>query len=365
MNMRIVTLAPVFMLLLGTGCQPESQRPQAVETAAVEKRVVAEEEREVAEVQRAAAERARWKVEAERKARERRAAKAAERLRKKQQLAEKRREEAASREAALKSKKAEVAKKKADRALKKEKLEALLRAIEKALDGGKLQEAEKQQSAYRLLKGESALREPEFQQLRQRIIEMKRMFADMEQANMAEQYLQQLMDEAQRLGQQGDTEAARRKYGEVLMQAPGNHAAQQGLERLSQRQQKRVVTETAVVEASKPVERPKKPKKSKNPEKMEKKSTTLLGSNAAGWVVQVATYPEDGKKEAYALLGAIKKSGFKAVFVKKQELAGRKLYRIRVGAYGDKSEAVAVSERLLAKMDEKGIKIANRITRQR
>ncbi|MBT3308173.1 MAG: hypothetical protein HOL04_03250 [Gammaproteobacteria bacterium] len=347
MDMKNRVLKPLLLVasfwLLATGCQQQREQIVPPQPAVVEQKPVVEpsQQQQIEQKQAERVERARWKREAEEKAKLARKAEEKLRVQKlQQQRVEKRKAEVAK-------KKAKKEQAKRERAEKKEKLKTLLLGIERSLDKGGLQQAEQQMEEYRALKGESALRQTEFQALRQRVIAMRQVFADLDQAKAAEQYLKQLINEAQRLKKRGDIEAARGKYGEVLLQDPANRAALKGLEVLSQPQQ-----------VAAPIPKVKVKKK-------EKKSTSLLGKKAPGWVVQVATYHEDGKKEAYALLGAMKKAGFRAVFVKKQQLVGRTLYRIRVGAYSDKQEAVEVGQKIDQKMAEKGIKVAGRVMKQK
>ncbi len=283
--------------------------------------------------------RAEWKIEAEKKAL---AAREAERQRKLQAAADRKRVAAARKEA-------EKKKRAREREEKKRKAAVLDLAVERALKQGKLQLAEEKMDAYQALKGEAALREPKFQRYRQQLVEMKQAFADLEQARAAERYLQQLLDEASRLERKGKREAARAKYGEVLVLDPTHPKALRGLEQLTVAR----------------VEPPLQPQPKPEAKKPKKPTSSLLGKKAAGWVVQVATFPASGKKEAFSLLGTIKKAGFKAVFIKKQELAGRQLYRVRIGAYGDRAEAERIQQRINRKLAELDIQISGRLMQQK
>ena len=300
-----------------------------------------------AETEKKAAERAQWKIEAERKAlaaRKRAAEKARHEARK-----EARREAEEKRRRIAAEKQAEQERKRVQQMARKERAATLLKEIEAALDGGELFAAETKLDEYHQLLGNRALKQAAYQTLRQRVATMKRVFADMEQARVAEQYLLQLMEEAQVLQQQGKNGAARVKYGEVLALNPEHRGARDGIQSL-------LMEKTE--ESSAP-----KPKQSEKRSWQEQ--STLLGKQSEGWVVQVATYPEDGKKAAYALLGTIKKAGFKAVFIKKQELAGRQLYRVRIGAYGVREEADAVSTQLMRKLATQDVRVASRVMRQK
>ncbi len=362
-------LLSTFLAVSLSGCvsisKPASKQP-AVEVAQQEPR----EERRQQEAQQQAVARAKWKLEAEKKAlaaRQREAEKARKRAEeKRQQAIELRRKEEEQR-------KQVEARKRAEKAARKVRAEALIKQVEQSLEEGDVAAAEQQLAEYRTFVGERVLKQERFQSLRQKIITTKQMLADLEQASVAEQYLQQLMDEALVLEQQGAKRAARERYREILETDPGHRGAQEGIA-LLEASKETVKKETPVVQArpkpasqSKPKPKPKpKPKsKSKSKSKPKPKKSSLLGSKAEGWVVQVATYPGDGKKQAYALLGTIKKSGFRAVFIKKQELAGRQLYRVRIGAYGEREEADRIRERLQQKMAELGIKVASRVMQQK
>jgi len=71
---------------------------------------------------------------------------------------------------------------------------------------------------------------------------------------------------------------------------------------------------------------------------------------------------EKDRKDAYGLLGKLKKGGFKSAFIRKQNLAGRNLYRLRLGVYRDKSDAEKLSYRVSSSELLSGIK--GRVTQQ-
>lgn len=259
-----------------------------------------------------------------------------------EQLAKQRKLE---REAKRRKEEEAKARERTEKLAKARKSGEIVASLQQAIAEGELSKAEQLLKQYRAHEGERVLKQSQYQQFRQEIARLKQMDADLEMARAAEQYLQQLLKEAATLAQKGKREAARKKYGEVLLQSPGNAAAQQGLEQLS-----RVVKEKVV-----------------QPKKRDKKRVAkkVLGKKSAGWVVQVATYAAEGKKEAYALLATAKRAGFKAVFVKKQQIAGRTLYRVRVGVYADKEDAVRVKTALHQKMAAKGLNLSPRVMKQK
>jgi len=87
----------------------------------------------------------------------------------------------------------------------------------------------------------------------------------------------------------------------------------------------------------------------------------LLGEEAAGWVVQVATYRANGREQAFEWLGKIRRSGYKP-FLKTVEFPGRTLYRLRLGAYPERWMAEEVERRLLNNFPNDGLR--PRIMRQ-
>ncbi len=226
---------------------------------------------------------------------------------------------------------------------KKRALEALLSQAEQELAAGNLSAAEKSLKQYRTQKGASALSQRRYKELQKKISSMSQILADLEQTSDTEQQLQKLLAEGAALASHGDVEGARSRYNKVISIDPANRAARKGLQALSSRSK---------------VDRKKRPVAEKK-----RKKSSLLGKSAEGWVVQVATYPEEKKKDAYGLMGAVKKAGFKGVFIKKQELAGRTLYRLRVGAYSDKAEAEALRDRINSTMSDRGV--VSRVTLQK
>ncbi|MBT7308463.1 MAG: hypothetical protein HN842_09615 [Gammaproteobacteria bacterium] len=212
---------------------------------------------------------------------------------------------------------------------REQQLDHYLKQVSLALDGGESAVAEAHIEAFKLLRGEDSYKNSELQRLVQRLKAISVVFADLEQANEAEQYLLRLMDEAVVLAQQGELEAAKERYHEVLALAPGNQGARDGLATITGGG-KRGRSETAMKAAAPlAIEVP----------SVARKKATLLKHKGEGWVVQVATMTKEKRKKAYELLGSLKKSGFRGAFIKKQELAGRQLYRLRIGVYAEKWEA--------------------------
>ncbi len=326
---------------------------QQVEQELLEKKRAEQtlEEQRVKEAERVAAEQRRVR-EAEERAREeaerlqREAAEfAEEEAKKRQQEVERRAQEEAERL------KAEIEKQSALRAEEKRKsalaqkqksLKSLLDGAERELAAGNLSAAEEVLKQYRTKQGDSTIGQKRYDRLLRQIKSMSQILADLEQTNDTERYLQKLFAEASALSRHGDLTGARKRYSEVISIDPTNKPAKEGLQAL-----------------------PKQPEKvvSKQSRKVKKGKSSLLGKSAAGWIVQVATYGDKNKKTAYSMLGMIKKAGFKGIFIKKQELAGRTLYRLRLGAYGDKSEATALRDRINGEMAEQGI--VSRVTLQK
>lgn len=81
----------------------------------------------------------------------------------------------------------------------------------------------------------------------------------------------------------------------------------------------------------------------------------LLGENAAGWVVQVATFRADGREQAFEWLGKVRRAGYKP-FLKTVEFPGRTLYRLRLGAYPERWMAEEVERRLLNNFPNEGLR---------
>lgn len=229
---------------------------------------------------------------------------------------------------------------------KKRALEALLTQAEQELAAGNLSAAEKSLKQYRREKGDSALSQRRYKELQKKISSMSQILADLEQTSDTEQQLQKLLAEGAALATHGDVEGARSRYNRVISIDPANSEARKGLEALSSKG--KAVKKRSVA---------------KKPAAKKRAESSLLGKKAEGWVVQVATYTEEKKKEAYGLMGAVKKAGFKGVFIKKQELAGRTLYRLRIGAYGEKGEAEALRDRINRVMSDRGV--VSRVTLQK
>lgn len=80
-----------------------------------------------------------------------------------------------------------------------------------------------------------------------------------------------------------------------------------------------------------------------------------LGENAAGWVVQVATFRADGREQAFEWLGKVRRAGYKP-FLKTVEFPGRTLYRLRLGAYPERWMAEEVERRLLNNFPNEGLR---------
>lgn len=229
---------------------------------------------------------------------------------------------------------------------KKRALEALLSQAGQELAAGNLSAAEKSLKQYRREKGDSALSQRRYKELQKKISSMSQILADLEQTSDTEQQLQKLLAEGAALATHGDVEGARSRYNRVISIDPANSEARKGLEALSSKG--KAVKKRSVA---------------KKPAAKKRAESSLLGKKAEGWVVQVATYTEEKKKEAYGLMGAVKKAGFKGVFIKKQELAGRTLYRLRIGAYGEKGEAEALRDRINRVMSDRGV--VSRVTLQK
>ena len=229
---------------------------------------------------------------------------------------------------------------------KKRALEALLSQAGQELAAGNLSAAEKSLKQYRREKGDSALSQRRYKELQKKISSMSQILADLEQTSDTEQQLQKLLAEGAALATHGDVEGARSRYNRVISIDPANSEARKGLEALSSKG--KAVKKRSVA---------------KKPAAKKRAESSLLGKKAEGWVVQVATYTEEKKKDAYGLMGAVKKAGFKGVFIKKQELAGRTLYRLRIGAYGEKGEAEALRDRINRVMSDRGV--VSRVTLQK
>ncbi len=271
------------------------------------------EEREIKEAQKreeeerarqiAAAELEEKRLQAEKDAREEAERLAAEEAEKARLATEKAAREEAERAAELKAKQQaelQAREEKRKKLEKRKKAEAaILDRAEKDLEKGDVSAVEKSLKEYREKKGKSADKVKRYSKLKQKVVSMKQVLDDLEQVKVAEQYMKQ-------------------------------------------------GTSSNAVKSKK--------KKSRG-------KSSLLGKSAEGWVVQVATYPESKKRDAYSMLSTVKKSGFKSVFLKRQELAGRVLYRIRLGAYGNKEEAVELQEKINGKMADKGV--ASRVIMQK
>ena len=241
---------------------------------------------------------------------------------------------------------------------KEQRLSQLRKGIEGALVEGEVNKAEQGIVAYRKLKGDRALREPQFQGYRQKLIELKQTVADLEQAKAAELYLQQLLNQASVLAEQGKFEKSQVKYGEILAIDPDSNAAREGLVALAEmkvalkKDKKRENAAVSSVETG------------VTTKQAPKEAAIVLGKDTAGWVVQVATYTDGNKKEAYSLLGSIKRAGIKPVYVKKVELAGRTLYRVRIGVYANKVGAEAAQQMLKEKIGTDGGRFTPRVMLQ-
>ncbi len=313
--------------------------PRSIQRAQADQQ--AHGELELPEVQKSVAPtRPQWKIEAEKKAALERQRAAEAKRRAQQEAAAKKREE-------LERQRIQ-ARQEAER---KAAAQQLLKQIEEGLNASNVAAAEQAMAEYEQLLGVVALKSEHYQGLRKELVALKQMLAELEQAAAAEQFMQQLMVEAEQLEQSSDTAGAETKYREVLALNPQHSAAMKALAGLMEARAK-----------PKPATRPKKEKVA---EPVEKGESSYLGQDAEGWIIQVATYPEEGKREAYALLGALRKARYRAVFVKKQELAGRLLYRVRVGAYGEKSEAKQLQLMVEKDMALLGIKVSTRVIRQK
>lgn len=251
-------------------------------------------------------------------------------------------QKAAERAAAAK---AEQEKKKRLAQQRRKALNGLLNQAEKRVEDGDLSAAEKLLQQYLKKAGKGAKKQKRYQAIRQKLDSMSEILADLERARDAERQLQKLLVEGEALAENGMAGEARKRYQAALSLDPENQQAQAALKLLAA-----------------PVKKP-APKSVVAPKRAAKKKSSLLGKKAEGWVVQVATYIEDNKKQAYGMLGAIKKAGFKSVYIRKQELAGRVLYRLRLGAYGDKAEAESLRDQLNQKMGTQGFN--SRVTRQK
>ncbi len=289
------------------GAVQKTHQQQLAEERAIKEAKKREEERRAREI--AAAEEEAGRIQAEKEAKEKAeklAAAEAERVRVAAETAAKEEaEREAQRQAELRAQEEE----KRARQAKEKRVAALLKQVEKELDAENLSGAEKLLGEYREKQGKSADKVKGYRKLKQRIASRRQVLDDLEQARDAERYMKQSSSSK-----------------------PGQTATEKG--------------------------KTKEGKKSKPRSK-----STLLGKNAEGWVVQVATYPEAKKREAYSLLSTIKKSGFRGVFLKKQELAGRVLYRLRLGAYGDKDEALELQDKINLKMADQGVN--SRVMRQK
>lgn len=270
------------------------------------------EEEEMAR-QAAIAEQEAKRLQAEKEARERAERLAAEEAEKARVAAENAAREEAEREAEIKAKQqAELrAREEKRKELEKRKKAeaAILDRAEKEFGREDIAAAEKSLQEYRKKKGKSADKVKKYSKLKQKIAARKQVLDDLEQAAAAEQYMKQ--------GSPATTE-------------------------------KRAARKDQTIKSKK--------KKSRN-------KSSILGRDAEGWVVQVATYPESKKREAYGMLSTVKKAGFKTVFLKRQELAGRVLYRLRLGAYGEKEEAVELQKKINLKMADKGV--VSRVMKQK
>lgn len=230
---------------------------------------------------------------------------------------------------------------------RKKALNGLLDQAEKRVEDGDLAAAEKLLQEYQKKAGEKAAKKQKrYQTIREKLDSMSQILADLERARDAERHLQKLLVEGKALAENGMAGEARKRYEEVISLDPQNQQAQDALKALPS---------PAVKPESKPI--------AAAPKKVVRKKSSLLGKSAEGWVVQVATYTEENKKQAYGMLGTIKKAGFKSVYIRKQKLAGRVLYRLRLGAYGDKVEAESLRDQLNQKMGGQGVN--SRVTRQK
>ena len=246
------------------------------------------------------------------------------------------------------AKRAAVAKAEKKKRLEQQRQKALnnlLNQAEKRVEDGDLAAAEKLLQEYQKRAGKGVEKQKRYRTIREKLDSMSEIFADLERARDAERHLQKLLAEGKALAENGMAGEARKRYEEVASLDPANQVAQDALKALS--------FPTAKPK-SKPVVAPKKGVR---------KKSSLLGKGAEGWVVQVATYTEENKKQAYGMLGTIKRAGFKSVYIRKQKLAGRVLYRVRLGAYGDKAEAESLRDQLNQKMGEQGVN--SRVTRQK
>ncbi|MBT6556028.1 MAG: hypothetical protein HOA22_10300 [Gammaproteobacteria bacterium] len=228
---------------------------------------------------------------------------------------------------------AHLEQKKKERALL---LDAELEKVRPLLKIGKTVEAQQVIEIFKTLRGSERYKESEVAGLEREIESLKVAIGDLEQATESEEYLMQLMDEAVVLAQQGDLAAAEKRYREVLSVDPGNRGAQEGLAALSV---------STVPHEQKPAQKIKV--------KMSKVATDkAMGKEAEGWVVQVATYAVANKKHAFELLEKLQKLGFRSGYIKKQELAGRLLYRIRVGVYQSKEVAERIRDQITPLLGE-------------
>ena len=306
-----------------------------------EKRKQEAEKQAREEAERLAREEAeKLKQEAEKQAREEAERRRQEAEKQAKEETEKRKQEA-KRQAILR------AEKERKRTLKEKQkaLISLLKRADKELTAGNLSAAEESLKQYREQRGEFTTGQKRYTKLLRQVETMGQILTDLEQTDDTERYLQKLLAEASALGKHGDQAGARKRYNEVISIDPANSEAKKGLQVLSKKPQK-------VVQ-----------KKSKKSKSDKKRKSSLLGKKAAGWIVQVATYTEEDKKTAYSMLGEIKKAGFKGVFIKKQELAGRTLYRLRLGAYGEKDEAMELRNQINSEMAERGV--VSRVTLQK
>jgi cell division septation protein DedD len=85
----------------------------------------------------------------------------------------------------------------------------------------------------------------------------------------------------------------------------------------------------------------KKPRKTKQ---VVTKTTSSRKSSTKGYAVQVASFPT--KNNAEILAGKLRKKGYEAYVVSQQIPQRGRWYRVRIGHYPDRAEAISVSNRI-------------------
>ncbi len=344
--------------------EEEARQLEAARQAAAAERLALQQQmkREIAAAKRQAEEKAR--AEEEEKARARAEAKAraeAEAQERTRRLAEERRRAEAAAKARREEEERQAQRKEAARILA-EKGERLLQEIAQAMEQGELEQGEAAMNRYQNLLGERALRESRFQHYREQLGAMKAAQIELEQARMAERYQemqQQIADhllQAGSLERSGQLQQARTRYQQILKLDATHSVALESEQRLTQKIEMAREAATTAVEQKEvePVKQEEVPAKS-----------SLLGSEDDGWVVQVDTYSGENKKEAYNLMGTIKRAGVSAVFIKKQSFADTSFYRVRIGAYGERAEAESVMADLQSLLDQQGVVVTPRVMQQK